>query len=699
MVENQNVNVGETASSYNISKFVSVRKLYEENKENGYEDVVKAILDQNDGDVDLDGIIKRERPKYAVGSLDEDGLPTQEKVKKALRNVLDGRYWVNVFEGGVRGGKDVWGIYIYTEYLMHCTSKKHLVLGVSLEHALLTVLQSNGFGLMYTIPHGQFLRTTEDGAQRGVFKFKDSYGVDKEVHFYGNYKQDDYKKFQGFTFGSVYLNEGTNQHLNGINEAIQRTSAQKDRLLLITQNPVGKANRFYTEFEKPFILNQNQVSEILDIQKNPYIVKKYNEYAKFVKEEEHEAINLLKKEFLAQNGVPNYKYLKESAQIYLQREIISLKYYYEDRMNNLTVQSMTTIPENHFLYDKSLRKVMLYEVGDENGNGIMNGYDYSYTHFTIEDNSAMSRMQRNDFKSKYAKGTSRYAQRIEGLRKSVDGAVFGMFTEDNLIRGSIHDFDTTNTTRIIAIDKGLNHPNGMLDAEINFENGTVSVLQEDLLDWSRMEKQENKGLESIYENLMIMIRSRRGRSMPSSIIVDPSAVELKKYLEAKGLPIQDANNSVWTPRAELKQEALKTNDKDLIGIDLLQTAIAKRKFMIHEDCLELRGQIETYEAPFDEKSGREKVRKVGDDLVDPARYLMNTFIRVSMWSFDESEGSDEREREMVSRDEREENGEWDLARTTARILYGEFESDEKAEEYEERERESSNYAIFSRFFS
>ena len=35
------------------------------------------------------------------------------------------------------------------------------------------------------------------------------------------------KKFQGFTFGSVYLNEGTNQHLNGINEAIQRTSAQK----------------------------------------------------------------------------------------------------------------------------------------------------------------------------------------------------------------------------------------------------------------------------------------------------------------------------------------------------------------------------------------------------------------------------------------------------------------------------------------
>ena len=121
--------------------------------------------------------------------------------------------------------------------------------------------------------------------------------------------------------------------------------------------------------------------------------------------------------------------------------------------------------------------------------------------------------------------------------------------------------------------------------------------------------------------------------------------------------------------------------------------------MIHEDCLELRGQIETYEAPFDEKSGREKVRKVGDDLVDPARYLMNTFIRVSMWSFDESEGSDEREREMVSRDEREENGEWDLARTTARILYGEFESDEEAEEYEERERESSNYAIFSRFFS
>ena len=74
--------------------------------------------------------------------------------------------------------------------------------------------------------------------------------VKKEVHFYGNTKKDDHAKFQGFTFGTVYINEGILQHMNGINEARQRIATSKDSLIIITQNPVGTSHKLYSEFEK-----------------------------------------------------------------------------------------------------------------------------------------------------------------------------------------------------------------------------------------------------------------------------------------------------------------------------------------------------------------------------------------------------------------------------------------------------------------
>ena len=92
----------------------------------------------------------------------------KKKIRSVLADIIAGNGFIYVFEGGVRGGKDIWGIYIWTQYLMICPETTHLVLGKSLEHAILTVLISNGFGLYYTIPNGIFERSSEYGAQRGI---------------------------------------------------------------------------------------------------------------------------------------------------------------------------------------------------------------------------------------------------------------------------------------------------------------------------------------------------------------------------------------------------------------------------------------------------------------------------------------------------------------------------------------------------
>jgi len=119
---------------------------------------------------------ERDKPPYHPDSFN------QEKVKQLIKYILSREGWVIEIEGGKRGGKDVFGIYAWAQYLMVTPDKEHLVLGRTLEHAIVTVLKSQGFGLYYCIPSGEFTRESiSGGATRGVFKFKDAYDVEKIV--------------------------------------------------------------------------------------------------------------------------------------------------------------------------------------------------------------------------------------------------------------------------------------------------------------------------------------------------------------------------------------------------------------------------------------------------------------------------------------------------------------------------------------
>ena len=99
-------------------------------------------------------------------SHDHNGIPIEPKIKQAYKNIVLGLSRVNVFEGGVRGGKDVIGIALFSELIMIHPASTFLVLGSSLEHAIRTVFDSDGFGIFYTIPHGRLTRESIDGELR-----------------------------------------------------------------------------------------------------------------------------------------------------------------------------------------------------------------------------------------------------------------------------------------------------------------------------------------------------------------------------------------------------------------------------------------------------------------------------------------------------------------------------------------------------
>jgi hypothetical protein len=306
---------------------------------------------------------------------------------------------------------------------------------------------------------------------------------------------------------------------------------------------------------------------------------------------------------------------------------------------------------------------------------------------------SMSEMQRNDFKNKRAKGTSGYDQQVLGIRRSTDSAVYGMFTSKNIFGGDIHQFDNRGMIRVIALDKGLNHPNGIIDCDIDFRTGTVYQLQESLLD-VKQEDVSNEGIETIYQDVLRIIRQRSDRKMPAWIIIDPSAIETIIYLRQRGLPVREANNSVWSIKGE-KEESHQIQDKDLIGIPFVQTAIAKLKYMVHESCTYTIEQIGSYEAPFDPKAGKEKVKKVNDDLVDPIRYIFNTLIRMGMWEGDTDDGKPSKEKlddaGSISGNDDSQKSQRGLAEQLVKAFYGEEYGNEASDGYNDFFGDSSGF--------
>ncbi len=650
-MKNDNFNVKELPKD--------LQKIYKENTNKETKSIVDRLLSLKEGEELND--TTRPRPRYDEGSVDAMMFPVYPKALDLLKRIISGDGYIYTLEGGARGGKDVFGILVWTIYLMITPQKTHLALGKSLEHALLTILHSGGYGLYYTIPNGIFVRNSDSGAQRGIYKFKDMYGVEKEILFYGNDKKNDGEKYQGFTIGSTYVNEGMTQHLDGINQAIQRMASVHNHLMLITQNPKGQAHPFYTAFEKGRLLDIKEIEEIeynRDRYKMDYEVKR----SKVLKEAEVDKKEFTDR-FCEMKKVPNPQYLPQEDAVSLRLGLRDIDVHYDKIITGWYVQEFNPkIHKDHFLYKRSMKKIVGYDRGGKNPNGILNGYNYNYYHFTVDDNLGMNEMEREEFKCEFKKGTALYLQKTLGIRKTAEKAVYKEFSYKNVIEVDIRDFDNSHQTmRVIGIDPGLNHETGILDAEIDFRTGTVFILQEALIDY----KNQGATVEDIEKAFWEIIRSRKNRNY-DMVIIDPSHLATINHFVSRGIDVTPANNSSLMTRSKDKKYSNLNQPKDLLGIDLLKYGFDIKKIMVNADCVNLINQIESNEFEYNENTGNIKIKKINDDVIDVLRYIVNTALGgTQYWINEGGEENGENALEKILGNDGTQKEEWNMDRALA----------------------------------
>lgn len=596
-------------------------------------------------------------PPYAQGTFDARGVPSQAKVKYMYQKVFSNSATYLIIEGGTRGGKDVFGLNLWVKKLMTSKERMHLALGVSLEHVIKTVYDSSGFGLKSLIPHGEFVRDSEAGAgNRGVFKFLNAYGEEREVHFYGNFKKDDHSKFQGYTFGSVYINEGILQHINGINEARQRIATSKDSLIIITQNPVGTSHKLYSEFEKGFLMKEEEIKFIDSIQKDASVKRAWKLYQLEQQKEIKETLMIYEKERLRNL---NKSTLEELSSMELQKVErdkfhieVDLKYGSEvvdDDGNWTTIHGLYSKPIEDFveipeelkfngnkLQNASMHKIMNYDRGYKNPNGVVNGYDYVYMHFTMWDNIGMTRMQINDAIKSYDKTSSVYKQRILGERISSDGVLFPEFSDDNILTNEIEFYEQNpNSLRVIAIDPGAAHATAIVDAEVDLVNGTVYVLGEAKVDLSELDF-KNRNFLKVEEELIKVIRKRKKRKMPDMLIIDPSNPFLISHFMNRGFNVVRANNKTQSAKSKDLTLGDKTVKRGTKGVDLIKAGLMRLKFMFHYSCIETINEMRSVSVKYNETTGEDDIIKINDDMFDAVKYIVNTSgINPESWNNEE----------------------------------------------------------------
>ena len=591
---------------------------------------------------------KRGYPKYLTGTFNSDGIPNNPVMAQAYDNIVLGLSRINLIEGGVRAGKDVIGIAIFSELIMLHPANTFGVLGVSLEHAIQTVFQSDGFGIFYTIPHGRLTRENIDGAQRVVYRFKNYWGIEKRIIIYGNSNKNDWEKYHGFTIGAWYINEGINQEIRGIEEADHRMISSAMPVMLITQNPEGPMNPFYKQFEAVRLPETGIIETIKELQEfsktavipvDMYVdedgieqtveVVGYQGYEDYQYKKMREEIKKQKKAFLISKERPNFSMLDDEAQIQWNNIEQRIRYMYEKHLRGVTVGDIFNgLPKNHPLINKSWKKVMFYREVKPNPNNIENNVDYSYYHITMEDNDTLTQTQKSEAEAGYAKGSSIYLQKIKGVRKAVDSAVWSAFHEGNIFRKrdfDIEKFKELDTTRCITIDFGAGKASGIADYEIDYKTGDVWQTREKHI---TPEYAKSIGTEItddlIFEEYLKMLKAGKKNC---HVIIDSANLHLRNYFSLRGINTISADKRYEVRKGKDIQRSFDGVDVDVIGLPLINLGFQINKIHIYEECTESIREIEGYEYDKqNEITGKVNVVKVADEFNDCLRYTVSTML-------------------------------------------------------------------------
>lgn len=154
--------------------------------------------------------------------------------------------WLNIAEGGKRGGKNVLQTLIFCSMLETHKNRIHLISGVSVATAKLNVLDCDGYGM---------LNYFEGRCHEGKYKDRDCVYIqtksgEKIVLVSGGGKDGDEKLIKGNTYGMAYVTEANECHHKFLKEVFDRTLSSSDRKIFHDLNPKEDEHWYYTDILK-----------------------------------------------------------------------------------------------------------------------------------------------------------------------------------------------------------------------------------------------------------------------------------------------------------------------------------------------------------------------------------------------------------------------------------------------------------------
>ena len=165
--------------------------------------------------------------------------PFSQNQTRFFWNCFD--HWLNVAEGGKRGGKNVLITMAYCTILEKHPSRIHLIAGVSTATARLNILDCDGFGMKNYF---------EGRCREGVYQNRDCLYIqtltgEKVVLVSGGGKAGDEKLIKGNTYGTAYITEVNECSEVFIQEVFDRTLSSPDRKIFHDLNPKAEGHWYY----------------------------------------------------------------------------------------------------------------------------------------------------------------------------------------------------------------------------------------------------------------------------------------------------------------------------------------------------------------------------------------------------------------------------------------------------------------------
>lgn len=154
--------------------------------------------------------------------------------------------WLNVAEGGKRGGKNVINSLAFCIAIETHKNKLHLVAGSSIANAKLNVIDCDGYGIMNYF----YGRCHEGKYKNKECLYINTLNGERIILFAGGAKSNDYISIKGNTYGMAYVTEANECHPTFLNEVMDRTLSSENRKIFHDLNPKPPSHWYYTDFLK-----------------------------------------------------------------------------------------------------------------------------------------------------------------------------------------------------------------------------------------------------------------------------------------------------------------------------------------------------------------------------------------------------------------------------------------------------------------